>query len=289
LSSGPPPRRWRSACTALMLTAVLAGCSLLPGARSDSAPTPPATDSTTVGPSPAPTSTAALSRAPQLPSLSVRPLPAPPTPTVDSPGRGLRVGRSRIRGHVARASWDIAIPEFSGAPVAAEANRRVRAAANDLVARVRREAKGDHGVARTLSGAGTVGTDDGRTLQVRIMFSDYLAGTAHPTLYVTTTVIDARTIRPVLLTQVIQNPPEGLRFLRTQVIKAAKNKGDAVDPAGLAPRLANWANWQSTKSGLTFFFGDYQLGGHGIRSYTVPWKSARLVLSAYGEQLLSPR
>jgi hypothetical protein len=181
------------------------------------------------------------------------------------------------------------IPAFSGAPVAAEANRRVRAAANDLVARVRREAKGDHGVPRTLSGAGTVGTNDGRTLQVRIMYEDYLAGTAHPTLYVTTTVLDVRKVRPVLLTQVIQNPPEGLRFLKAQVIQAAKNKGEPIDSKGLSPRTANWANWQSSKSGLTFYFGDYRLGAHGIRSYTVPWKSARLVLSAYGEQLLAPR
>jgi hypothetical protein len=157
------------------------------------------------------------------------------------------------------------------------------------VARVRREAKADRGVARTLSGAGTVGTNDGRTLQVRIMFEDYLTGTAHPTLYVTTTVIDARLVRPVLLTQIIQNPPEGLRFLKAQVIRAAKEKGEPVDSKGLSPRIANWANWQSRRSGLTFYFGDYQLGAHGIRSYTVPWKSARLVLSAYGERLLAPR
>ena len=113
-----------------------------------------------------------------------------------------------------------------------------------------------------------------------------LAGTARPSLYVTTTAVDIRRARPVLLTQVIQNPPEGLRFLRTEVVKAAKQKGEPVDAAGLAPRVANWANWQSSPTGLTFHFGEYQLGGAGIRSYTVPWPRARLVLSAYGEKLL---
>ena len=70
------------------------------------------------------------------------------------------------------------------------------------------------------------------------MFTDFLAGTARPSLYVTTTVVDIRRARPVLLTQVIQNPPEGLRFLRTEVVKAAKQKGEPVDAAGLAPPKA---------------------------------------------------
>lgn len=41
--------------------------------------------------------------------------------------------------------------------------------------------------------------------------------------------------------------------------------------------------------GMTFQFGDYQLGGHGLRAYTVPWSQARLVLSEHGENLLGPR
>jgi hypothetical protein len=121
------------------------------------------------------------------------------------------------------------------------------------------------------------------------MFSDYLAGTAHPASFVTTTVVDVRRVRPVLLTQVIQNPPEGLRFLRTEVVKVAKAKRESVDSGGLGPKVANWANWQSSPAGLTFLFGEYQLGGAGIRSYTVPWPRARLVLSAYGARLLAPR
>ena len=202
---------------------------------------------------------------------------------------GLRVGRTRLRGRSADARWDVAVPVFSGAPAAAEANRRVRAAADDLIAQVRREAGGDSGVRRTLTGDGRVGTNDGRTVQVVITFVDDLAGTAHPALYVTTTVVDVGRVRPVLLSQVVQDPPEGLRFLRTEVLRAARRKGDTVDADGLAPELVNWANWQTTRDGMTFHFNDYQLGGFGLRSYSVPWKRARLILSAYGEKLLLPR
>ena len=172
---------------------------------------------------------------PVAPSISISGFPSPaPTTTETSKGaeRGLPVAQTRIRGRASSASWDIAIPVFSGPVVAAEANRRVRAAANDLIAQVRREAKDDRGVKRTLTGTGTVGTIDGRTVQVTIMYTDFLADTARPSLYVTTTVVEIRRAWPVLLTQVIPNPPEGLRFLRTEVVKAAKQKGDPVDAAG---------------------------------------------------------
>ena len=270
---------------------LLAGCSLLPGGGSDAEPTVAATAPTTVATAPVSPSPAAPTDGPVAPSISISDFPSPtPSPTTTAKGaaKGLPVARTRIRGRASSASWDVAIPVFSGPAVAAEANRRVRAAANDLIAQVRREAKGDRGVKRTLTGTGTVAANDGRTVQVTIMFTDFLAGTARPSLYVTTTVVDVRRARPVLLTQVIQNPPEGLRFLRTEVVETAKKKGEAVDTAGLAPRVANWANWQSSPTGLTFHFDEYQLGGAGIRSYTVPWSRAGLVLSAYGEKLLPP-
>ena len=168
-------------------------------------------------------------------------------------------------------------------------NLRVRAAANDLVGKTKREARGDQGIKRTLTGHGTVTTNDGRTAQVTIIFTDYLAGTAHPTSAVTTTVIDIRRSRPVLLSDVIQNPPEALRFFRTQVIKAAKKQGEEVETAGRSPKRSNWAAWQTTPAGITFHFGDYQLGGHGLRHYTIPWSQAKMVLSEYGENLLVPR
>ena len=141
-----------------------------------------------------------------------------PSPTHDGEGRGERACRSpgpeSVAGPRVRPGTS-QIPVFSGPAVAAEANRRVRAAANDLIAQVRREAKGDRGVKRTLTGTGTVAANDGRTVQVTIMFTDFLAGHSPPSLYVTTTpVVDVaqRSAGPV-------DPghpeprPKGLRFL----------------------------------------------------------------------------
>ena len=115
---------------------------------------------------------------------------------------------------------------------------------------MRREARRDGGVKRTLTGKGTVSTNDGRTVQVTITYLDFLAGTARPASYVTTTVVDVRRARPVLLSMVIQNPADGLRSLGTEVARVARKKGDQVDAEGLAPRVANFANWQSSPAGL---------------------------------------
>lgn len=295
MSDGALVRRLVRCGAGLTLAVTLTGCSLLSGGSAQpapagsSAPTPtvPGPSSSLTSPGGAVSSASATQIVPTV-SVTVPTFPSASTPPPTRTDPGLDVGRMRLRGRSSSASWDVAIPLFSGAPVAGEANRRVRAAAQDLITQVRREAKGDHGVRRTLTGNGTVGANDGRTVQVVIDFVDLLAGTAHPALYVATTVIDVGRARPVLLSQVVQNPPEGLRFLRTEVVRAARRKGDGVDRAGLAPKLANFANWQTDAKGMTLHFNDYQLGGYGLRTYTVPWKRARLVLSAYGEKLLLP-
>jgi hypothetical protein len=98
-------------------------------------------------------------------------------------------------------------------------------------------------------------------------------------------VVDIRRAGPVLLTQVVQNPPDGLRFLRTEVVKAAK-KGEPVDPQGWRLGSRTEPTGSPPPAGLTFSFAEHQLGGAGIRSCTVPWSRAGLVLSAYGEKLL---
>jgi hypothetical protein len=283
------------ALVGLLGSALLTGCALLPGGGPEASPAGPTPSAPTVAAStpPAPSPSAVPpTGGPGLPSVSISGFPSQaPTPTATATAtigsKGLPFTVTRIRGRAASASWDIAVPVFSGPAVAGEVNRRVRAAANDLVAQVRRESRQDDGVKRTLTGVGTVGTNDGRTVQVTIQFTNFLAGTARPALSVTTTVVDVRRSRPVLLNQIIQNPADGLRFLGKEVNRVARKQGDQVDAEGLAPRIANFANWQSSPAGLTFYFPEYQLGGAGIRSYTVPWSRARLVLSAYGERLLT--
>lgn len=269
---------------AISVVTAVTGCSLLPGGNAESGQRVDAKPSVTSVASPTSSSSPAPPAAKATVDIDSFPTVAAPTSRPNDDG--LQSRDKTIRGTSASASWEVTIPEFSGSSVATEVNRRVRAAADGLIAQVKREAKGDGGVRRTLTGDGTVVTNDGRTAQVTIIFVDFLAGTAHPANYVTTTVVDVRTARPVLLTQVVQNPPEGLRYLKGQVVKVAKKKGEPVDEAGLAPKVANWANWQSTPDGLTFYFPDYQLGGYGLREYTVPWKAAELVLSDYGRTLL---
>jgi hypothetical protein len=70
---------------------------------------------------------------------------------------------------------------------------------------------------------------------------------------------------------------------------AAKAGQPVTEPDGLAPRAENWAAWQSTRKGFQVHFQDYQLGGHGLRSYTVPWKAVTPLLSAKAKALLAPR
>ena len=282
--------RWGLVPLGLAGMVILAGCTVLPEGSPDAGPASQSIVPTIAATGPvSPTAAASPTSEMNPPSVSINiPTPVPPpTATSARASKGLPVSQTTIRGRAASASWDVAVPVFSGPPVAAEANRRVRAAVNDLIGRVRREARDDGGVKRTLTGSSTVPTNDGRTVQVVILYTDYLQGTARPASFVTTTVVDIRRLRPVLLTQVIQNPPEALRFLRSEVIQVAKRKGEEVDTAGLAPKVANWANWHTSPAGLTFSFPEYQLGGAGIRSYTVPWSRARLVLSAYGERLLT--
>jgi hypothetical protein len=158
-------RRWGLVPAGVVGSALLAGCSLLPGGGSDAEPTAGATAPTTIATAPTSPSPAATTDGPVAPSISISDFPSPvPSPTETSKGgdKGLPVGQTRIRGRASSATWDVAIPVFSGPAVAAEANRRVRAAADGLIAQVRREAKDDRGVKRTLNGTGTVVTNDGR-------------------------------------------------------------------------------------------------------------------------------
>lgn len=277
----------RSAPLAGLLAGSLAG--LLAGALLGCAPLPtsdPSATATTVASPTGPASTPAEEPSTGIPSFPTVSVPTA-TPSGETAG-ALQTTTVTLDGRSGSASWKISVPEFSGAPVAEEVNRRVRAAAGDLIAQVRREAAGDEGVKRTLTGEGTVVTNDGRTAQVTIAFVDYLAGTARPAQYVTTTVVDVLRARPVRLREVFSDLPAALESLRPQIVAAAEQEGQQVDESGLAPEEANWAAWQTTPDGMVFSFAEYQLGGAGIRTYTVPWEVVQPMLSARGEELLAP-
>ena len=276
-----------AALAAGALTLVLSGC--IPGSGSAGPSAPTATTSaagppTTALPSPAePT--------PALPSVSL----GVPAGKPSSPGphscfdRVLDAREVHLKGRRGSVSWDLAVPEFSGATSAAAINRHVRASAQDAIDRAVAEGWNDGGNRRTVTGRGTVSTSDRRTVQVELRWADYLAGTAHPTDSVATTVVTTDRGRPVLLPEVLADEHDALVTLGRAVRSIAAKKGEGVtDPAGLAPRGKNFAAWQTSRSGMRFSFQDYQLGGHGLRSYTVPWKTVTPLLSAYGTGLLDP-
>ena len=61
-----------------------------------------------------------------------------------------------------------------------------------------------------------------------------------------------------------------------------------VGTDGLEPKERNFAAWQTTRDGMRLTFQDGQLGAPGLRTVTVPWRTVRPLLSAYGTGLLDP-
>lgn len=183
-------------------------------------------------------------------------------------------------------SWSVAIPVFLGAS-ADKVNGHIRASVEDRITKTRHEVQASD-PRREITGSGTVSANDGRTAQVAIDYADYLAGTAHPTAFLDTTVVDISDGNPVTLDRVFTHPPAALRALRPWILKLVAAAGEVVDPQavdpasatnGLAPQQSNWAAWQTSSAGMSFYFQDYQLGGHGIRMYTVPWSVVSPLMS----------
>jgi hypothetical protein len=226
--------------------------------------------------------------------LSIAPLgavaaeAAPATTAVathGAPGVHVEQGRKHLKGRDHTLDYDVAIPVFSGAGSAA-VNARVVASARSTIAAAAKDRSAHH----TLGGTGRVTTNDGRTVQVVLEYADYFDGAAHPTDTVATVALVAGTGAPITLADVFPRKKAAFRALAAEVKRLAKAADEPVtEPSGLAPRSANWAAWQSKRSGFVVHFQDYQLGGHGLRSYTVPWKVVTPLLSSEAKRLLAPR
>ena len=270
---------WSSRGGAVLAVGVLAlaGCTLGSGRGSG---TPSVPGRATAAP-------AAATQAPSsaAPSVGISPVALPSaTATRRCSDRVLTAKTVHLKGSRESVYYDVAVPEFSGASSAAAINRHVRASAQDAIDLGLHEGEGDAGYRRDVSGKGTVTTNDRRTVQVELTWIDNLAGTAHPSDYVATTVATTDTGKPVLLGDVLADEPSGLRA----IAKAIKPMAKPADPAGLAPKEKNFAAWQTARDGMRFTFTDDQLGGRGLRSYTVPWSTMRPLLSDYGTGLLDP-
>ncbi|WP_432492744.1 hypothetical protein [Kineococcus auxinigenes] len=207
-----------------------------------------------------------------------------PTPAREA----LRWDEEHLTGSDGTFTWDVTVPRATGPAVAGEVNRRVTASADHVVeAAAATVLDGDP--PRLLTGEGTVTTDDGRTVQVLLEFVDSTEGTAHPTTSVTTVVLDVEREEPVVLSDVFADPRAAFEELAPVVEEVADAAGEPVtDAEGLAPQEVNWAAWQSGEDGITFWFQDQQLGGHGTRQYLVPWERVEHLLTPGARELLAP-
>ncbi|WP_432501860.1 hypothetical protein [Kineococcus arenarius] len=214
---------------------------------------------------------------------------SPSTPSGEPPAtrEALRWDEDHLTGSDGTFTWDVTVPRAAGPSVADEVNRRVTASADHVVEAAATVLDGDP--PRLLTGEGTVTTDDGRTVQVVLEFVDSTEGTAHPTTSVTTVVLDVGRERPVVLDDVFDDPRTAFEELAPVVEEIADAAGQPVtELEGLAPKEVNWAAWQSGEDGITFWFQDYQLGGHGTRQYLVPWERVEHLLTPGARELLAP-
>ncbi|WP_375387829.1 hypothetical protein [uncultured Amnibacterium sp.] len=229
--------------------------------------------------------------------LSVAPLgavaaQAAPTAAVSAATtRGLHVVRTdHLKGTEGSLTYDVAIPVFAGSGAAVTVNRRVRSSAWTTIRATAKETLGGDRVHHTLGGSGRVTTNDGRTVQVVTEYADYFDRAAHPTDTVATVALVARTGAPIVLSDVFKHQRSAFTVLGREVERIAARQDEPVtDRSGLAPRAANWTAWQTTRTGFQVHFQDYQLGGHGLRVYTVPWRTVAPLLSAEARTLLAPR
>ena len=264
----------------------LAGCTTPTtpdGLPRSTEPAPTAASRTGVPTSPSAAPRVGLSPV-ALPTTEPTSKPTTKPTTRSCADRVLSAKTVHLKGERESVYWDVAVPQFSGAPSAAAVNRHVRASAQDAINLGLHEGEGDAGYRRDVQGRATVTTSDRRTVQVELRWGDYLAGTAHPTDHVATTVVTTAEGRPLRLRDVLADEPSALRA----IAKAIKPMAKPSDPSGLAPKEKNFAAWQTTRDGMRFSFQDYQLGGHGLRSYTVPWRTIRPLLSDEGTGLLDP-
>ncbi len=187
-------------------------------------------------------------------------------------------------------TWDVTVPAFAGSGAAVAAvNSRVETSVTSTVNASVEQNGGDDTSPHRLEGEGAVTTNDGRTVQVVIPMDDYYEGAAHPTGVVNTVVLVAATGEPVTLDQLFTDQSAALTAFGKEVAAQADAEGVPVTEAsGLAPTTDNWAAWQTTGDGMEFWFQDYQLGGHGVRSCTVPWDVVSPHLSPYATALLAP-
>ncbi|OBF20536.1 hypothetical protein A5725_16475 [Mycobacterium kubicae] len=199
-------------------------------------------------------------------------------------GQSYRVTTASITGATddRRGQWNARFGQISGgdAAVIDAFNNASTASARDQLDQARTEASPD--AEWTFESTPTVSF---RTVAVaQVIVGVYSAKhAAHPSNYVSTVVIDARTAQPITLATLFANQQSGLNRLSEQTkLIFPRVYGGGPDPMpdepGNQPVPANFANWIPTSAGLELHFADYQFG-HGLAVITVPWSALADVLA----------
>ena len=189
-------------------------------------------------------------------------------PTVASaePAAPGYVGRVEVvSGTVGAVSYQVDLPQLGGGDpvVRGRFNSGMRAALDDFL-----KADGDGSV--TITPGWLVGDEKSRVSHIGpgavagvLLLNVYYAGGAHPSNQVATTVIDAQTARPVLITDLFTDRSAGLTAL--------------ADAVGVDPEVDQLANWVPSADGVVVYVSVSHAEGD-YRAVTVPWAELAGVL-----------
>jgi Protein of unknown function (DUF3298) len=180
-----------------------------------------------------------------------------------------------LQGH-----WNARFAELSaGDPaVAAAFNSASRAAAQDQIDDIK--AVATEGWQWNFEATGQVTVRSIAVAQAIVGTSYYGAS---PTVHVGTVVIDSRTARPIMLTDLFTDDQAALDRLSEQtkrlLIEERGFQEPAPDGPGTEPKAENFANWIPTVEGLEIHFDPYQFGPRLAEVITVQWSALANLLT----------
>jgi hypothetical protein len=218
----------------------------------------------------------------------------------DDKGCGDQVGApsvatARLQGTVAPvgATYDIRYPVIRGiaAGAAIDINDQLRADANASIAAFTTDATNE---GPPPNGSGTsvatqtfsVSLSQPTLLSLGELYSEFLAGAAHPLAALSTDTFDLRTGAQIHLADLFRPGSAWLGVLSMQ--SRARLRTLFHDPSldgtidqGTAASAGNFAGWQLLPTGLRITFSEYQVGPYaiGMPSIVIPWASLRSVLN----------
>ncbi len=198
---------------------------------------------------------------------------------------------TRVTGASGRATYDVTIPQLSGGnpAVTTEFNQSMRAALQDQID----DDSTPYDGFKLSDGYSQGPFHIGQRVISAEQITSWIAQPpgAHGDSLLATVTINAVTAKPITLQDAFGNLDAGLTRLSQEAarILPTTNVGDSYVREGMAPTLANYANWTASPAGMLVHFGDYQVGAYadGLVTITVPWSSLSDVLAPGMQDTLS--